>query len=267
MRGQWAAASIVALTIGTIYLIANVARADAVHPKGRAAAADLRARRRRGVGRRDVNGVTPAMSPSIPAPTPSRSRPMHLKPTIRWMSTARRDVRRAALAAFTEGHSLETNPAGRRADDVRPLATGELGLAVTLPPGLQVEAWSLDPERIRAADHGATPGSHLAFAPDARHLAFLGLRSARREVRTGVCLRPFATGQPVPPGKPWSGSLMRRGRRRRWWRPPLESGTARRCELEPAPIGCWWLPASPGRWRTSHAGVVCRRDGRPQRPR
>jgi hypothetical protein len=71
-------------------------------------------------------------------------------------------------------HLRSTLP-GASLDDVRLLASGTLGLSVSLPPGRQVEGWSLDP------DSGAVklvmdtmPGTRLAFARDGHHLAFVG---------------------------------------------------------------------------------------------
>ncbi len=178
MRGHWAAGLIVALTIGTVYLLANVARADAgaaassvplqltSAPTGAAVWVDGR---QRGVTPVDV-GVEPGVhTVTLKAPEVLDTRySLEVGPdgqafdALLW--------RRTPVVT----HLRPTLP-GAALSDVRPLATGELGLALTLPPGQQIEAWSLDPgsgavQRMMRA----TPGARLAFAADARHLAFLG---------------------------------------------------------------------------------------------
>src|SRR5207245_1482225 len=58
---------------------------------------------------------------------------------------------------------------------VRLLDDGQLGLVIALPPGRQRQAWRLDPrtgglESVLAE----AAGPRLAFAPDDRHLAYVG---------------------------------------------------------------------------------------------
>ncbi len=232
MRGHWAAGLIVALTIGTVYLIANVARADAgapgstvplqltSAPSGAAVWVDGHQR-----------GVTPLevpVEPGVHALTLKATEALETHYSLEVGSQGETFDAQLWRPTPRVAHLRPTLP-GAALSDVRPLATGELGLAVTLPPGQQVEAWMLNPangavERVMRA----VPGTRLAFAPDARHLAFLGSEIGPPPLSTSWSPASdvsSATGQPVPrqtmvwvfdalggPGAPATG-----------WRPPLES--------------------------------------------
>lgn len=178
MRGHWAAGLIVALTIGTAYLLSNVARADAgaaanavplqltSEPAGASAWVDGR-----------QLGPTPVDVPVQPG--------VH---NVLLKSSGAIDTQ-YAVDVGSDGRAfgavlwrrqpavthLRSTLPGATLADVRWLASGALGLSVSLPPGPQIEAWSLDARTgavRRVMD--AMPGAQLAFAPDARHLAFLG---------------------------------------------------------------------------------------------
>ena len=178
MRGHWAAGLIVALTIGAVYLVANVAHADA-----RAAA-----------------GVVSLHVTSTPsgATVWVDGRQQGITPNSVSVEPGLHDVLLKAADGLDGRYSLDVGPRGQTFDavlwrkaptvthlrptlpgamlsDVHLLDTGQLGLAIALPPGQQVEAWSLDPrgDAVQLL-MDAMPGARLAFAPDGRHLAYLG---------------------------------------------------------------------------------------------
>src|SRR5207244_8706462 len=77
--------------------------------------------------------------------------------------------------------------------DARLLDGGQVGLSVGVPPGRQLEAWRLD-ARTGALESVATgiTGARLAFAPDGRHLAYIGaaIGPPRTSVSFGSAERP-----------------------------------------------------------------------------
>src|SRR4051794_15979594 len=178
MRGHWAAGLIVALTIGAMYLVANVARADA---RAAAGAVSLHVTSTPPGATLWVDGHEHGIAPSTVAVEPG-AHDVVLRTADGLENRYVLDVDRGGQRfdavlwrkAPTVTHLRPTLP-GAVLSDVRLLETGELGLAMLLPPGQQMEAWSLDP-RSGAVQliMQATPGAHLAFAPDGRHLAYLG---------------------------------------------------------------------------------------------
>jgi len=178
MRGHWAAGLIVALTIGATYLIANVARADA---RAAAGGVSLHVTSTPSGATVWVDGHERGVAPSTVADEPGAH-----------------DVVLKAADGLEGRYSIDVGDASQTLDavlwrktptvtrlrptlpgavlsDVRLLETGELGLAMVLPPGQQIEAWSLDPSSGSVQlIMNAMPGAHLAFARDGRHLAYLG---------------------------------------------------------------------------------------------
>jgi hypothetical protein len=169
---------IVALTIGTAYLLSNVARADA--------GAD--------------GGNVPLQLGSAPsgAAVWLDGHQQGITPVSLSVAPGAHSVLLKASNAIDAQYALNVGPGGQTFDaflwhrvarvthlrptlpgatlsDVRLLDSGALGLAVSLPPGRQIEAWSLDP-RTGAVQllMGTMPGAQLAFAADGRHLAFVG---------------------------------------------------------------------------------------------
>jgi hypothetical protein len=178
MRGYWVAGCIIALTIGSVYLLANVARADA--------------------------GATAESVPLELSSQPAGAAVEldgHQRGATPLELTVEPGVHRVSLKAneAQEGqYTLEVGPAGAALDavlwrqkprltrlrpalpgavltDVRLLEDGELGLSIGLPPGRQLQAWRLDP-RSGALESVLTSvaGLRLTFAADGNHLAYLG---------------------------------------------------------------------------------------------
>ncbi|MBV9322326.1 MAG: PD40 domain-containing protein [Chloroflexi bacterium] len=178
MRGHWAAGVIVALAIGAAYLLANVARADAGAAAGAAPLYVTSTPADAAVwvdGRQQ--GTTPVDVSVVPGP-----HDVLLKTSETIDSRYSVDVPVAGRAfdailwrhAPTVTHLRPTLP-GAVLSDVRLLNSGAIGLAVSLPPGRQMEAWSLDPSTGGVQQlMGPMPGAQPAFAKDGRHLAFLG---------------------------------------------------------------------------------------------
>lgn len=107
---------------------------------------------------------------------------------------------------------------GASLEDARFLEDGALGLSIALPPGNTLEAWRLDPASGALEQMlPAVSGSRLAFAPDGRHLAYLG-----REPGPPGNARATGSSEP-PPDVVWlmsaepGGAVPVAG-----WRAPLE---------------------------------------------
>jgi hypothetical protein len=181
MRGTWAAGLIVALAIGTAYLLAAVSRADAGQP---AEAVPLMLSSR-------PLGATVFLDGHARGHTPAE---LSVEPGAHSLLLKPPDGRdglegQYALEVPAEGARLDAalwrrqpsltrlRPAlpGATLADVRLLDDGQLGLVIALPPGRQLQAWRLDPrtgglESVLAE----AAGPRLAFAPDGRHLASIG---------------------------------------------------------------------------------------------
>jgi hypothetical protein len=178
MRGHWVAGLIVALTIGTAYLLSNVARADVVaasalvplalnsQPVGASVRFDGRDR-----------GSTPlnlAVEPGPHTLALKASDAVETQYTLEVPGAGgafdavlwRRQPKLTRLRAALPGASLA---------DVRLLDDGRVGLSISLPPGRELQAWRLDP---RTGDlHSVlthVAGQRLTFSRDDRWLAYIG---------------------------------------------------------------------------------------------
>jgi dipeptidyl aminopeptidase/acylaminoacyl peptidase len=108
--------------------------------------------------------------------------------------------------------------------DVRVLQDGELALAVALPPGRQIEGWRLDPRSgalVPVMDIGV--GGRLAFAPDGRHLAYLGSEVGPPRGRESAT---YGSGSGAAPLGVlwWLDADMPAAAQATGWRAPLEPG-------------------------------------------
>lgn len=178
MRGYWAAGLIVALTIGIVYLLSSVARADAIaasarvplaltsQPTGAALSLDGHDH---GTTPQDVL-VEPGrhtLQLTAPDALPGRyvidvggdGAPFH---ALLW----RRQPDVTRLRPALPGATLA---------DVRQLDDGELGLTVALPASGQLQAWRMDPSTgSPVALATSITGRRLAIAADGTQLAYLG---------------------------------------------------------------------------------------------
>jgi hypothetical protein len=179
MRGHWVAGLIVALTIGTAYLLSTVARADAVaanalvplaltsQPPGASVWVDGR-----------ESGVTPVALSVAPGP-----HALVLKARAALETRYALDVPKEGGRTF-EAVLWRTQPGmtrlraalpGATLADARLLEDGQVGLSISLPPGRELQAWRLDPP-----SGGVEPvltnvaGQRLTFSPDGRHVAYVG---------------------------------------------------------------------------------------------
>jgi hypothetical protein len=219
MRGHWVAGLIVALTIGTAYVLSNVAHADAVaagaavplvlssQPLGASVWLDGRER-----------GSTPLNLTVEPG-----AHALSLKANAAVET-------QYALAVPTEGRSFDAvlwrrQPGltrlraalpGASVADVRLLDDGQVGLSIGLPPGRELQAWRLDPlsgDLESVLTHVA--GQRLTFSPDGRQLAYIGpeIGPPLDRTRDSVSMVWFgATGQPRRPAATTTG-----------WRAPLDA--------------------------------------------
>ena len=226
MRGHWVAALIVAVAIGAAYLLASVARADSAvavavvplsldsRPAGASVWLDGRQR-----------GATPLQLQVDPgAHRVVLKQPYSIE-------------QHYALDVGASGASLDAalwrprpivshlRPAlpGATLADARLLRDGQLGLAIALPPGDELEAWQLD-ARSGALQPLLAPvaGHQLAFAPDGRHLAYLGPEVGPSPPQAG---RAATRGWPAeaPANLVWLVTLDGTvGTHVAAWRPPLE---------------------------------------------
>ena len=228
MRGYWAAGLIVALTIGTAYVLANVARADA---RAATLGASLEVLSRPSGASVWIDGQ------------PRGATPLHVR-----LDTGTHGVMlknpgaidaQYAIDLGSGGAALQSvlwrrqpgvtrlRPAlpGARLEDVRVLEDGSLGLSVALPPGRELQAWRLDPLTggVEAVVDSGIAGARLTFASDGQHLAYLGPEIGppwRRDVSTS-----FGSSEPML-GVLW---LVERHSTEqpvgtRAWRAPLEPG-------------------------------------------
>jgi hypothetical protein len=223
MRGHWAAGLIVALTIGTIYWLANVARADAgvavavvplelgSRPPGAAVWVDGRQR-----------GETPlelSVSPGVHNVLLRHSEALDQQYSVQVGSDG------AALDAALWRHQpvvTRLRPAlpGAALSDVRLLETGQLALSIELPPGGELEGWRLDP--VSGALESVlsdVAGRRLAFALDGQHLAYLG-----SEFGPLPASNAFSAASGEPPRVVWLvASESGRAVPTAGWRAPLEA--------------------------------------------
>ena len=178
MRGHWVAGSIVALTIGTIYLLANVAHADAVaatavvpfivtsRPPGARIWLDGR-----------ESGATPRDLPVSPGPHSVRLKAEGALETVYALDVS--ETQRAFDAVLWRGQPavtrLRATLPGATLMDARLLSDGSIGLSIGLPPGPELQGWRLDP-RTGGVTSVLTnvAGERLTFSPDGRYLAYLG---------------------------------------------------------------------------------------------
>ena len=222
MRGQWIAGVIVALAIGSVYILANVARADA---RTTAAVAPLAIRsdppgaaievdgRRRGAtpadlevdsGRhRVVLRSADALDGQYSVDVGADGAQLH---AVLWRRQAELTRLRPALP-------------GAAIADARLLADGDVGVSIELPPGGQLQAWRLEP-RSGALEPVLTnvAGLRLTFAADGHHLAYLG-----SEIGPPSSAGPYAAGSSAA-SVVWLMTPQDQLTPALGWRAPLEPG-------------------------------------------
>jgi hypothetical protein len=178
MRGHWLAGFIVALAIGAAYWLANVARADAgaavavaplalaSQPEGATVWLDGRQR-----------GATPlqiAVDPGIHRVALQQPEAIDQQYSVA-VGGGGASFDAVLWRRKPQVSRLRSALPGAVLADARLLDDGQLGLVITLPPGDEMEAWRLDAasgalEQLLPA----VAAQRLAFAPDGRHLAYLG---------------------------------------------------------------------------------------------
>jgi hypothetical protein len=228
LRGGWLAGLIVALAIGAAYLLANVARADAgaavavaplalgSQPEGATVWLDGRQR-----------GATPLELSVEPG---RHSIALKQPEAIDQQYSLEVAAGGAALEAVLWRRRPQVSrlrPAlpGATLADARLLDDGQLGLVISLPPGDELEAWRLDPasgalEQLLPA----VAAQRLAFAPDGRHIAFVGPEVGPWPSGSQRGAASVASGGP-PPGVVWltdSSTPTLRASPTFGWRAPLE---------------------------------------------
>jgi hypothetical protein len=227
MRGHWAAGMIVALTLGVIYVLATVGRADA----GLAVAvAPLILGSRPAGATVWVDGQQRGFTPLALAVEPGVHRVL-LKQSDALDQQYSVDV--GVAGAFVDLLLWRRQPLvtrlraalpGARLADVRLLDDGQLGLTLDLPPGRDLEAWRLDPasgavQSVLSGVHGA----RLVFAGDGEHLAYLGAEIGPRASPT---VSSYGSAGP-PLGVVWLASVAGDTEHANGlvgWRAPLEAG-------------------------------------------
>jgi hypothetical protein len=181
MRGTWAAGLIVALAIGSAYLLAGVSRADA-GPAAPAAPLALTSRPP-GAGvwlDGQAHGRTPAQLSVEPGMHTLVLKPPNGRDALDGQYALDVPLEGARLDAvlWRRRPSLtRLRPAlpGATLADARLLDDGRLGLAIALPPGRQLQAWRLDPRTGGLESVLADiAGPRLTFSPDGRALAYVG---------------------------------------------------------------------------------------------
>jgi hypothetical protein len=178
MRGRWVAGSIIPLTIGTAYLLANVAQADV---GAHAAGVPLAVSSQPSGALMWLDGQERGSTPSL----------MNVAPGTHTLRLETRDALESqyAVQVGAEGAALDAQLwrrqprltrlraalPGASLDEVSLLEDGQLGLSIGLAPGQQLQAWRLDP-RDGALEPLLTnaAGARLAFAADGQHLAYIG---------------------------------------------------------------------------------------------
>jgi Tol biopolymer transport system component len=178
MRGHWAAGLIVALTIGFAYLLSNVARADAgaastlplaidSEPHGASVAVDGHSR-----------GSTPLEVPVDSGPHTVQLKAIDALDAPYTVQVGQTGASLDAVLWRTRPSVTHLRPVlpGAALDDVRLLSDGEVGLTIAVPSAeSELQAWRLDPRSGGLAPAATNvAGARLVFAPDGRHVAYLG---------------------------------------------------------------------------------------------
>jgi Tol biopolymer transport system component len=224
MRGHWAAGAIVALTIGIIYLLAGVARADA---RATAVLAPLNLSSTPAGATVWVDGHQRGTTPLQVGVDPGTHSVL--------LKRANAVDQQYSLDVGAEGAALNAvlwrqqpdvtrlRPAlpGARLADARLLDNGQVGLTLELPPGRELEAWRLDPSSgaLEQVLSGTT-GARLVFAADGEHLAYIGT-----DVGPASPTRYASTGSAAPTAFPVVWLLQTRAgavERTFGWRPALD---------------------------------------------
>jgi hypothetical protein len=178
MRGHWVAGLIVALTIGTAYVVASGARADA------------------GAAGEPVALVLASEPPGAAVQVDGHSR--GLAPLDLMVEPGTHQISLSASGALDGHYTLDVGPEGaalhaslwRRQPDLmrlRPplpgaaltevqlLENDDLGLSIAFPPGREAQAWRLEPRSgVLELALNNTAGTRLTFAADGHRLAYLG---------------------------------------------------------------------------------------------
>jgi hypothetical protein len=214
MRGIWVAGLIVALAIGTLLVVSSVGRANAVasiglapleltsRPTGAQVWLDGRESGRTPLSLLVEPGAHSVLFKASDALDGQYTLPVGSEGAAFDVGLLRRHPSLIRLRPTLPGATLT---------DVRLLSDGQLALAMSVPPGKQIQAWRLDPASgaLEALLTEAS-GTRVAFAPDGEHVAYTGYEAG-------------PTPSPTESSMLW---LVDRGRAvpSAGWRAPLTSG-------------------------------------------
>jgi Tol biopolymer transport system component len=178
MRGIWVAGLIVALAIGTLLVVSGVGRADAVasispapleltsRPTGAQVWLDGRESGRTPLSLLVEPGVHSVLLKASDAVDGQYTLQVGADGAAFDIGLLRRRPSLMRLRPTLPGATLV---------DVRLLSDGQLALAMSVPPGKQIQAWRLDPASgALEALLAEASGTRVAFAPDGERVAYTG---------------------------------------------------------------------------------------------